>query len=298
MKEAMFGRLMTAMVTPFTQDGKINFEETERLVEFLIKTGSDSILVTGTTGETPTLTHDEEYEMWKTVVKTVNGRVKVMAGTGSNATETSITSTKMAEKVGVDAALIVCPYYNKPPQEGIYAHFKHIAENTSLPIMIYNIPGRTSKNIEPDTIAQMAEIKNIVAVKEASGDLEQMKKIIELTPDDFLLYSGDDNMTLDVLKIGGVGVVSVASHIVGLHLQEMMKQFFDGHIKEAEAINEKLSPLFEHLFITTNPIMVKASLNLMGMPVGPVRLPLVNATPEQIEVIAEDLKTLGIKIYQ
>lgn len=279
----LFGTVLTAMITPFKENGKVDFDEAVKIANFLADNGTDTVLLAGTTGESPTLTHEEEYTLFKEVKKSLSKKAKVMAGTGSNCTVTAIEATKKAEKLGVDSALIVVPYYNKPPQEGLYQHFKNIAENTALPLMIYNIPGRTSRNMEPETVARLAQIKNYVAIKEASGDLAQMKKVRELTPKDFLLYSGDDGLTLDVLKLGGTGIVSVAAHIVGKQMKKLIDAFNSGKVAEAEKINNELSDIFKVLFITTNPIPVKAAMNLLGFKCGKPRLPLVELNKGELQ---------------
>lgn len=272
----MFGSIVTAMLTPFTKDGAVDYAEAVRLANYLADNGTDTVLLSGTTGESPTLTHEEEEQLFMEVKRGLGKKAKVMAGTGSNCTATAIESTKKAEKLGVDGALIVVPYYNKPTQEGLFQHFKAVAEATSLPLMIYNIPGRTSRNMEPDTVARLTQFKNYVAIKEASGDLLQMKKIRDITPKSFLLYSGDDGLTLDVMKIGGVGVVSVAAHLVGPRLKEMIKAFTAGNIAKAEAINKELEDIFKVIFITTNPAPIKAAMNMLGFNCGIPRLPLVD----------------------
>ena len=220
-----FGNVLTAMVTPFNQNGDIDFEATKGLVNHLIANGSDGLVVAGTTGESPTLSHDEKVALFKYVVEVVNGRVPVIAGTGSNNTKESIELTKEAELVGVDGIMLVAPYYNKPSQEGMFQHFRAIATSTVLPIMLYNIPGRSVVNMEADTIIRLSRLENIVSVKEASGDLDQVAEIISKTSDNFSVYTGDDSMTLPTLSIGGTGVVSVASHIIGNEMQEMVQQF-------------------------------------------------------------------------
>lgn len=285
-----FGSVITAMITPFNEQGAVDYAEAVKIADYLVNNGSDTILLSGTTGESPTLTHEEEYILFKEIKNSIGKRAKVMAGTGSNCTVTAIESTKAAEKLGVDSALIVVPYYNKPPQEGLYQHFKAIAEATALPLMIYNIPGRTSRNMEPETVARLAEIKNYKAIKEASGDLEQMKKVRQLTSKEFLLYSGDDGLTLDVLKIGGTGVVSVASHIVGKQIQSMITAFNNGNKTEAGKINQTLQDIFKVLFITTNPIPVKAAMNLLGFKCGKPRLPLVELNKTETEQLVAVLK--------
>ncbi|MGE6261182.1 4-hydroxy-tetrahydrodipicolinate synthase [Heyndrickxia sporothermodurans] len=276
-----FGRVSTAMVTPFDHKGNIDFQKTSQLIEYLIGNGTDSLVVAGTTGESPTLTTEEKVALFKHVVKTVDGRIPVIAGTGSNNTYASIELTKKAESAGVDAIMIVAPYYNKPNQEGIYQHIKAIAENTSLPLMIYNIPGRSVVNIEPSTIIRLSEIPNIIAVKEASGNLDEMTEIIAKTDDDFLLYSGDDGITLPVLSIGGQGIISVASHVIGNEMQEMIAAFLDGSVSKAAKIHQSLLPLMKELFKAPNPVSVKTALQLKGLDVGSVRLPLVPLTEDE-----------------
>ena len=271
-----FGRVVTAMVTPFDNSGNIDFAKTTKLVEYLIYHGTDAIVVGGTTGESPTLTREEKIALFQHVVKTVNRRIPVIAGTGGNDTKAAVELTKKAEEIGVDAIMLVAPYYNKPTQNGLYEHFKTIAGQTKLPIMIYNIPGRTAVNILPETLIRLSRIPNIVAVKEASGNLSQMSEIIAGTPEDFSLYSGDDSLTLPVLSIGGKGVVSVASHVVGDEMQKMIGAFMDGNVQEAARWHQKLFPLMKGLFMTTNPAPVKTALQLIGLDVGPVRLPLVS----------------------
>ncbi|MED3649856.1 4-hydroxy-tetrahydrodipicolinate synthase [Heyndrickxia sporothermodurans] len=278
---AHFGRVATAMVTPFDKKGNIDFQKTSQLIEYLIDNGTDSLVVAGTTGESPTLTTEEKLALFRFVVKTVNGRIPVIAGTGSNNTYASIELTKKAEKIGVDAIMIVAPYYNKPNQEGIYQHFKTIAESTSLPVMVYNIPGRSVINIEPSTIIKLSRIPNIIAVKEASGSLDAMTEIIANTDENFELYSGDDGITLPVLSIGGQGIVSVASHVIGNEMQEMIQSFLDGSIEKAAKMHQKLLPIMKGLFQAPSPVPVKTALQLKGLDVGSVRLPLVPLTENE-----------------
>jgi 4-hydroxy-tetrahydrodipicolinate synthase len=290
----MFGNVLTAMVTPFKKDLSMDYARAEELAVRLCENGSDGLVVHGTTGESPTLTHEEEYELYRVVKKAVGKKCKVVAGTGSNSTATTIKSTKEAEKIGVDGIMIVTPYYNKPPQEGLYQHFKAVADATSLPIIVYNIPGRTGKNIETDTIVRLSEIKNIVAVKEASGNLEQVADVRKRTPKDFLIYSGDDNLTYPILERGGIGVISVASHLVGKEIKKMTELFLGGKKAEAKAIHDKLMPLFDAIFITTNPIPIKAALELVGFPVGGLRLPLIEANQKEKQAIKKVLKDFGL----
>lgn len=273
-----FGKLITAMVTPFDQEGKIDFEATKLLINHLIANGNDGIVVVGTTGESPTLSSKEKAELFKFTVEVVAGRVKVIAGTGTNSTANSIEATEIASNAGVDGIMLVAPYYNKPNQEGLYLHFKTIAESTKLPVMIYNIPGRSVVNIQPETIIRLAQIENITCVKEASGDLEAMATIIENTPEDFVLYSGDDSLTLPVLAIGGHGVISVSSHIIGNEMKQMINAYESGDIKTAASIHRELLPIMKAMFIAPNPTPVKAALEMIGVNVGSVRLPLVPLT--------------------
>jgi 4-hydroxy-tetrahydrodipicolinate synthase len=276
-----FGQIATAMVTPFDNKGNVDFAKTTQLVNYLIENGTDSLVVAGTTGESPTLTTEEKLALFRHVVDVVDGRVPVIAGTGSNNTRASIELTKKAEQIGVDAVMIVAPYYNKPNQEGIYQHYKAIAESTSLPVMVYNIPGRAVVNISVETIVRLSEIPNIVAVKDASGNLDAMTEIIAKTRDDFMLYSGDDGLTLPVLAIGGKGVVSVASHIIGNEMKEMIEAFMSGDNKKAATIHQQLLPIMKALFAAPSPVPVKTALQLKGLDVGSVRLPLVPLTEQE-----------------
>ncbi|MBT2655709.1 4-hydroxy-tetrahydrodipicolinate synthase [Bacillus sp. ISL-18] len=276
-----FGQVLTAMVTPFDQNGDVDFNAARLLVNYLIENGTEGLVVSGTTGESPTLTLEEKVALFKLVVEEAAGRVPVIAGTGSNNTRASIQLTKLAAEAGVDGILLVVPYYNKPSQEGIYQHFKAIAESTVLPVMLYNIPGRCGVNMSVDTVVRLSMIHNIVAVKEASGNLDAMADIISKTPDHFSLYSGDDGLTLPVLAIGGTGVVSVASHIIGNEMQDMVRKFKNGQLDEAAAAHRTLLPLMKGLFAAPNPTPVKAALNMTGIHVGEVRLPLVPLTDEE-----------------
>jgi len=284
-----FGQVLTAMVTPFNQDGEIDFDATRTLVNYLIENGTDGLVVTGTTGESPTLTTEEKVELFKFVVKTAAGRVPVIAGTGSNNTRASIQLTRLAEEAGADGVLLVVPYYNKPSQEGLFQHFKAIAESTSLPVILYNIPGRSGINMSVDTVVRLAQIRNIAAIKDASGQLDAMAEIISRTPVDFSLYSGDDSLTIPVLAIGGTGVVSVASHIIGNEMQEMINHFKQGHVKEAAKLHRQLLPLMKALFAAPSPAPVKAALNLTGIQVGGVRLPLVSLNDEELDALQKVL---------
>ncbi|MEH7123367.1 4-hydroxy-tetrahydrodipicolinate synthase [Bacillus sp. JJ1773] len=287
-----FGQVLTAMVTPFDHNGEVDFEATKNLVNYLIENGSDGLVVAGTTGESPTLTEEEKVVLFKFVVEVAGGRVPIIAGTGSNNTRASISLTRKAEEAGVDGIMLVAPYYNKPSQEGMYQHFKAIAEATSLPIMLYNIPGRSVVNMSVETIVRLSEIQNIVAIKEASGDLDAMAQIISQTPADFTLYSGDDGLTLPVLAIGGAGIVSVAAHIIGNEMQDMINSFKNGELQKAAAAHRELLPIMKALFNAPNPTPVKAALNLQGIQVGGVRLPLVPLNNTEMTALQEVLQTL------
>ncbi|OIK15335.1 4-hydroxy-tetrahydrodipicolinate synthase [Bacillus sp. MUM 13] len=276
-----FGRVSTAMVTPFDKNGNIDFNKTTKLVNYLIENGTDSLVICGTTGESPTLSSEEKIALLRHVAEIADKRVPVIMGTGSNNTYASIEFTKKAEQNGADAVMLVAPYYNRTNQEGLYQHFKAIADSTLLPVMIYNIPGRASVNIAPETVIRLAEINNIVAVKEASGDLNAMTEIISGTSDDFSLYSGDDGLTIPVLSIGGAGIVSVASHIIGNEMQEMIEAYLSGNIGEAAVMHQKLQPVMKGLFAAPSPAPVKTALQIKGMDVGSVRLPILPLTEQE-----------------
>ncbi|MFC5648966.1 4-hydroxy-tetrahydrodipicolinate synthase [Paenibacillus solisilvae] len=280
-----FGRLVTAMVTPFDADGSIDWDATGRVIDYLIDDQlSDSIVVSGTTGESPTLTDDEKKALFSFALERANGRCKVIAGTGSNDTAHSILLTHIAEECGVDAILLVVPYYNRPTQEGIFQHFKAIAESTKLPIMLYNVPSRTVASMSADTTLRLAQIPNIVATKECAS-LDQVTQIVAGAPEGFRLYSGDDSVALPVLSIGGHGIVSVASHVVGREMKQMIEAFLNGNVAEAAKLHVQLHPVFKELFELPNPVLVKGSLALRGIPAGGVRLPLVAATDADLEVL-------------
>lgn len=285
-----FGRLMTAMVTPFNENLEIDYDVLVQLVEHLIATKTETIVVSGTTGESPTLSDEEKLNLFAEVVKLAKGRIKVIAGTGSNDTNKTIRFTKETEKTGVDGIMLVTPYYNKPSQEGLYNHFKSVAMESKLPIMIYNIPSRAGINIKAETIIRLSKIDNIFAVKEASGDIVQISEIIKYTDDNFYLYSGDDKFNLPVLAVGGYGSVSVASHVVGKQLSEMTNSFVQGDIVNAMAIHLKLINLFEGIFITSNPSPIKDLLIQNGINVGGVRLPLMSVNAEQSNILREIYK--------
>ncbi|MGM9526041.1 MAG: 4-hydroxy-tetrahydrodipicolinate synthase [Peptococcaceae bacterium] len=289
-----FGRVLTAMVTPFTDNGEVDYEEVKRLAVYLIENGNDSLLVCGTTAETPTLTHDEKVNIVKTVKEAVGDRAKIVVGTGTNCTRTTIEATKEMEALGADGILVVEPYYNKPSQEGLYQHFKAVAEATSLPVILYNIPGRCGINMSPELIARLAQIPNIVAVKEAAGSIEQVSKIKTLVPDDFIIYSGDDSLTLPMMAVGAYGIISVAAHVVGRPIRAMVDAYAAGKVEEAAALHKKLYPIFKSLFITSNPVPVKYALSQVGIGNGKVRLPLVEASDADKAVILQTMKDLDL----
>jgi len=275
------GRVSTAMVTPFLPDGSIHYEMVAKLIEHLIATGTDSIVVCGTTGESPTLTNQEKADLIRFSVEAVNKRIPVFAGTGSNSTRASIELTRLAEEAGVDGIMLVTPYYNKPDQRGMYEHFKTIANETKLPVLLYNIPGRSVVNMLPETVVALSKIPNIEAIKEAGGNLEQMSDIIAGCSDDFAVYSGDDGLTLPLLSIGGVGVVSVAAHVIGADMQKLVRAFEDGRHADAAMIHHAMLPLIRALFAKPNPVPVKYALAKLGLDAGSVRLPLVDMTSEE-----------------
>ena len=275
------GNIATAMITPFCEDGSISFEMLSDVIEHLIANGTDSIVVCGTTGESPTLSHDEKVAIFDFTVKTVNNRATIIAGTGSNHTQGSIDLTKDAEVAGVDGIMLVAPYYNKPSQRGLYEHFAAIANSTKLPVMLYNIPGRSVVNIQAQTIIQLSRIPNIQVVKEASGSLDQMAEIISNTPKSFQVYSGDDGLTLPLLSIGGDGVVSVAAHIVGNDMQKMIKAFKEGQLEKAATIHQALLPLIRSLFATPSPSTLKYALTKLGIGSELVRAPITLLTDEE-----------------
>jgi len=286
------GTILTAMVTPFDADLAVDHGKLAKLAEHLISNGSDGLVVAGTTGESPTLTDDEKAALFRTVVEAAGHRVPVVAGTGSNDTAHSIGLTRTAEECGVDAVLVVTPYYNKPPERGLLAHFRAVAAATSLPLVVYNIPGRSVVNLSPEALAALGEIDNIVAVKQANPDLGELHRLREVS--DLGIYAGNDDMLLDVLKMGGLGGICVASHIVGPRLAEMARLVRAGDVAGAERLDESLRALYKTLCLTANPILIKEALNLLGHEVGGLRLPLVPATPEESAAVADALRRLGM----
>jgi len=270
-----FGRLITAMVTPFDENGAIDWRRAASLIDELIDVQqSDSLVVSGTTGESPTLTDEEKLELFTFAVKHAAGRCKIIAGTGSNNTAHSIHLTKAAEACGVDGILLVAPYYNRPSQEGLYQHFKAVAESTQLPVILYNVEGRTGVNISVETTLRLAQIGNIIATKDCANS-DQLTAIIAAAPENFKVYSGDDSATLPSLAIGAYGIISVSSHIIGAEMKRMIQAYVSGNVQEAAKLNGQLYPIFKGLFIAPNPVPVKHALAIKGAPVGGVRLPLV-----------------------
>lgn len=282
-----WGRLFTAMVTPFNEKGEVDYTVAGELARKLVSEGSDGIVVGGTTGESPALSDKEKLKLFCTVKEAV-GNITVIAGTGSNSTEHSVELTREAEKTGVDGVMAVGPYYNKPTQKGFVEHFSFIAKNTSLPVIVYNVPGRTGSNILPETVKKLSSIDNIVAVKEASGDIDQISEIISMVGDKLLVYSGDDSKTFPVMCLGGHGVISVVSHLVGRDLRKMIDMLVSGNLSEARNLHHMLMPMFKGLFMITSPIPVKMALNMTGFKAGGFRLPLVEAD----EDVLNKLKTL------
>ena len=293
------GRLITAMVTPFDADGAVDYEQAKKLANALINSGSDGIVVVGSTGESPTVTWEEEHRLFREIKSVVGDKGSVIAGTGSNSTAEAKENTVRAQEWGVDACLLVAPYYNKPTQEGLYQHFKTIAESTVLPCILYNVPGRTVTSISADTIIRLAQIKNVVGVKEASGDMEQAARVIRGASsirNDFVVWSGNDGDTLPMMALGAYGVISVASHLVGKQIKEMIQSFASGNTDRAAAIHRDLVPLFKDLFIVSNPIPLKYALNYIGFRVGGLRLPLTEADEKTAAVIRETLKLYKIDL--
>jgi 4-hydroxy-tetrahydrodipicolinate synthase len=292
-----FGRVVTAMLTPFAEDGSVDYAVAEKLAAHLVAHGSDTLVICGTTGESPTLTWDEEFELFQVVQKAISGKAKIIAGAGSNSTQEAIAATQKADKLRLDGTLQVVPYYNKPPQDGLYQHFKAIAEaSPDLPVMLYNIPGRTGQNLAPETVIHLAEIPNIVAIKEASGSLDQVSQIRRSTPPEFSIYSGDDSLTLPMLAVGAKGVVSVASHLVGDQIQQMVRAFEQGQVQLATQIHLRLFPLFKTLFVTANPIPLKAALRLQGWQVGSTRLPLADDSLDLDQILQNVMKELELLV--
>jgi len=287
----VLGEVLTATVTPFDADGAVDYERYRELCAFLVDNGSDGVVVSGTTGESPTLSDGERVELLRVAIDAIGDRATVLAGTGTNSTTHSIHLTEEAHEAGADGFLVVTPYYNKPPPRGIVEHFKAVAAASDRPVMVYNIPSRVVINIEPETMAQLAEIPNVTSVKQANDDLEQARRIVELGLD---LYAGDDNIVYPFLELGGKGGVCVHTHVVGPQVKEMVRRFRDGDAEGARRIHEELAPAYELLGVTTGPIQIKAALNLLGQDVGGLRLPLVEASEEERTQIRDCLERLGV----
>jgi 4-hydroxy-tetrahydrodipicolinate synthase len=292
-----WGQVITAMVTPFDAQGRIDEACVGRVIDYLFENGSDGLVVCGTTGESPTLSHEEKLQMFRLVKQAARGRGTVIAGTGVNNTAESVRLSKEAEEIGVDGLLLVAPYYNKPSQEGMYQHFRTVAEAVRIPVMLYNVPPRTSCNIDAATVLRLArDVKNIVAVKEASSNLVQVSEICAGAPDGFQVYSGEDGIVLPTLSVGGVGVVSVTSHVVGKDLKAMHAAFFRGDSKEAARLHGKMLPVVKALFqpTTPSPAPVKAAMNMLGVPVGGLRLPLAEANESEKAIVRKALTDYGL----
>ena len=288
----MLGEVITAIVTPFDGDGAVNVDRFRELAAHLVDHGSDGIVVSGTTGESPTLSDAEKLELYAAAVETVGDRATVIAGTGTYDTRHSVQLTERADELGVDGYLVVTPYYSKPPQRAIVRHFEEIAAATDKPIVVYNIPARVVIDIEPATIAKLAEIPNVVAVKQAHDDLEEARFIAQETRLD--LYSGDDNITLDFLELGGVGVVSVIAHVWGVQMKQLIRSFAEGDLEGARRLNEELRPAYDLLRVTTNPIAIKTALNLLGHDLGGFRLPMVEAAEDELDQVRACLERAGV----
>lgn len=286
------GKVITAMVTPFDEEFKVDYKALEHLIEHLLATGTDTLLVAGTTGESPTLSDEEKLDLFKTCKSIAGNRAKIMAGTGSNSTMHSVELSEKAEKLGVDSLLLVSPYYNKPTQEGLYQHFKAVAHAVDIPVIPYNVPGRTAVTIEPETLARLSQIENVIAVKDAGGNLDKTSKTRVLAPE-LAVYSGDDSLTLPMLALGAKGVISVASHVVGKEIQDMITSFEKGDIQGASQVHLKLFDIFKALFVITSPIPVKAALNLTGVSVGGLRPPLETADDKTLDILKGALNDLG-----
>lgn len=291
-----FGRVLTAMITPFKEDGSVNYDVAALLAAHLANNGTDTLVVCGTTGESPALTREEEYQLFSVVLSAVDKKASVIAGCGSNCTTEAIAATQKAAKIGIHGTLQVVPYYNKPPQAGLYQHFLAIAQaSPETPLLLYNVPSRTGQNLHPETVARLAEVENIFGIKEAGGNLDSVSEIRRLTPTEFQIYSGEDSLTLPMLAIGAKGVVSVASHLVGPQLQKMIQAHSLGQVQAATEIHIGLFPLFKALFATTNPIPVKKALQLQGWDVGSTRLPLCEADEEVTHKLEKVLEELNLR---
>jgi 4-hydroxy-tetrahydrodipicolinate synthase len=289
---AVLGEVLTAVVTPFDADGAVDYDRFRELASYLIDNGSDGLVVAGTTGESPNLTDDERLELFRVAVDAIGGRATVVAGTGTYSTAHSVHLTREAHDIGVDGFLVVTPYYNKPPVRGIVQHFKTISAESDRPIIVYNIPGRVVLNLEPDTIAELAEIPTVRAVKQANDDLEQARRILAET--DLDLYAGDDVLVYPFLELGGIGGVCVHTHVVGPQVKRMIRAFRDGYADTAKRIDEEIAASYDLLKVQTNPVAIKAALNLIGQPVGGLRLPLVEASEDEVALVRDCLERLRL----
>lgn len=293
---ARFGRLLTAMITPFNEAGEVDYSQAKKLAKALLDSGSDGVVVSGTTGESPTLTSEEKLRLFAEVKSAVGDKGVVIAGTGNYCTAESVELTREAEKTGVDGFLLVVPYYNRPPQEGLYQHFKAIAESTRLPCIVYNVPSRTVTSLSAETTIRLSQIDNIIGIKEASANFEQIAMIIQKAKKGFLVYSGNDGDTFHILCLGGYGVISVISHLVGLQIKQMMEYCVQGSIEKAAAIHHNLLPLVNAMFVVANPIPVKYALNYLGFSVGKPRLPLIEPDEKSKAVIEQTVKSYKIDL--
>jgi 4-hydroxy-tetrahydrodipicolinate synthase len=289
---AVLGQVLTPIVTPFADDGAVNIESFKRLCVYLVENGTDGVVVAATTGEAPTLTDEERLELCAAAIEAVGDRATVIAGTGTYSTAHSVHLTKEADALGADGFLVVTPYYNKPPVRGIVAHFQAIADVTDKPIVAYNIPQRVVLNLEPETLVQLGRIPNVQYVKQATADLEQARRVVEETG--LTLLAGNDDLTLPFLELGGKGGIFVYTHLVGPRVNELISRYEDGDVEGARDIDEELKPIVEALAVTTNPIPVKAALNMLGHDVGGLRLPLVEATEDEKSVIRSALERAGL----
>ena len=293
--EPRFGRMITAMVTPFDENLDLDLKQARALARRLVDGGTDALVINGTTGESPTVFYPQKMKLFEAVVSEVGGEVPIIANVGDNCTADTVDFAQDVQKLGVDAFMLVVPYYNKPPQEGLYQHFKTIAESVDLPCILYNIPGRCVINMTAETTLRLAnDVENIVAIKEASGNLEQVVAIIKDAPCGFDVYSGDDSLTYDMMKLGAAGVISTAGNVAPARMKEITDLCAAGKFDEAKKAHDAFLPLMDELFVTANPIMVKEALNLAGFPVGGVRLPLVPATEEQSAHLAQVMKEVGV----
>lgn len=291
----IFGTMIPAMVTPFDERDELDLDQAQALAVRLVDRGADGLVVNGTTGESPTVFYPNKIELFRAVVEAVGGRVPIVANVGDNCTADTVSFAREVQKLGVDGCMLVVPYYNKPPQEGLYRHFRTIAEAVDLPCILYNIPGRSVINMLPETTLRLAnDVGNIVAIKEASGNLEQIRQIIDAAPEGFFVYSGEDEQTYDIMEMGGAGVVSTIGNVAPARMRELVDLCAAGDLEAARKANEALLPLMKELFITANPIMVKAALNLSGFPVGGLRLPLIEATPEQKAELEQVMREVGV----